>query len=168
MIPTLLALYLGGPLLILFVGGLLVHARIYREVAASRGASYPRSRLLGDLRPIRTTMMDFIAESPYCREFMQHLANNRAPIPLRSLVRSTPAVEANWTALFIMSVAGLLRFGSRGVGLTSVGDKVLRGIDGAGASHFTARAEGGLLRPGSDAEPGASGAVGFAGVAVAW
>jgi hypothetical protein len=127
---TFLAVYLGGALLILFVGGLLVRTDIYRAVAESRGTSYPRSRLLEDLRPVQATMMEFIAESRRSREFMQGLANSDDPIPLRRLFGSTPAVETSWTALFIMGVAGLLQFGSRGVALTSVGHEVLARING--------------------------------------
>jgi hypothetical protein len=128
---TFLALYLGGALLILFGGGLLVRTDIYRAVAKSRGTSYPRSRLLEDLRPVQALMMEFIAESPRSREFIQILANSEGPIPLRRLFGSTPAVEASWTALFIMGVAGLIEVGSRGVTLTSVGHEVLVRIDGA-------------------------------------
>jgi hypothetical protein len=128
---TFLALYLGGALLILFVGGRLLRTDICRAVAESRGTSYPRSRLLEDLRPVQATMMEFIAESPRSREIMQVFASSEVPIPLRRLWGSTPAVEASWTALFIMGVAGLVEVGSRGVILTSVGHEVLVRIDSA-------------------------------------
>ena len=126
---TVLTLYLGGALLILFMGGLLVRTDIYRALAESRGTFYPRSRLLEDLRPVQTVMIKFIAESAHCREFMQPLADSGEPIPLRRLLAGTPAVETKWTALFIMGVAGLLRFSSRGVMLTDLGREILMRIN---------------------------------------
>jgi regulator of nucleoside diphosphate kinase len=125
MAMTVFALYLGGALLILFIGGLLVRTDMDRALAESRGTFYPRSRLLEDLRPVQTVMIEFIAESAHCREFMQRLAHSGKPIPLRRLLGGTPAVETKWTALFIMGVAGLLRFSSRGVMLTDLGREIL-------------------------------------------
>ena len=78
---TFLALYLGGALLILFVGGRLLRTDICRAVAESRGTSYPRSRLLEDLRPVQATMMEFIAESPRSREIMQVFASSEGRFP---------------------------------------------------------------------------------------
>jgi regulator of nucleoside diphosphate kinase len=118
MAMTVFALYLGGALLILFIGGLLVRTDMDRALAESRGTFYPRSRLLEDLRPVQTVMFEFIAESAHCREFVQRLPDS-----------GKPRVEMKWTALFIMGVAGLLRFSSRGVMLTDLGREILMRIN---------------------------------------
>jgi hypothetical protein len=135
---SFVTLYIGGALLILFVGGLLVRTDICRAAAKGRRVSYPRSQLLEDLRAVQATTIEFIAQTPRSRELMQVLANSGEPIPLGRLFGSTSAVETSWTALFIISVTGLLRFSRRGVTLTSVGHEVLARINGANARRLKA------------------------------
>jgi regulator of nucleoside diphosphate kinase len=121
-----IGLYFAGVLLVLFIGGVLVRTNLYRAYAQRRGKHYPSSRILQDLRPIQQTMVDFIAVSAPSRELLQRLTENEEPTPVRKLLENASAAGTSWTALLVMRVAGLVRFGWQGVRLTDVGREVLR------------------------------------------
>ncbi|HJT82563.1 MAG TPA: GreA/GreB family elongation factor [Chthoniobacterales bacterium] len=129
-------------LLILFVGGLLVRADVHRAADARRGRNYPRSHTLEDLRGIQNLMIDFIAKSRPSRRLLGYLTGNDKPVRVMALVRYlrnassnadsgiTPfAGEKIWTALIIMAVSGLIRFGRRGISLSPVGHEVQRRLN---------------------------------------
>ena len=122
-----IGLYLAGVTLVLFIGGLLVQADLYRAGAQQRGKHYPRSRIIQDLRHIQQTMVDFVAASDPSRALLQRLAGNEQPMPLRKLLGN---VSARWTALFAMGAAGIVRFGWQGIRLTDVGREVLARMSG--------------------------------------
>jgi len=125
-----IGLYFAGVLLVLFIGGLLVETDLYRASAERRGKYYPQSRILKDLRPIQQTMVEFVAASDPSRALLQRLAGNEQPMPLRKLLDNISARETRWTALLVMSVAGLVRFVWRGIRLTDVGREVLARMSG--------------------------------------
>lgn len=122
---TLLGLYLAGVLLVLFVGRLIIRTDLYRRWTEKRGKHYRRSRIIEELRPVQQTMIDFIDASPLSRELLQRLAETDEPIPVRKLLANTTASEKSWIALFIISLAGLVRFGREGALITSAGREVL-------------------------------------------
>jgi len=125
-----IGLYFAFVLLVLFIGGLLVQTDLYRASAERRGKYYPQSRILKDLRPIQQTMVEFVAASDPSRALLQRLAGNEQPMPLRKLLDNISTGETGWTALFVMSAAGLVRFVWRGIRLTGVGREVLATMSG--------------------------------------
>jgi regulator of nucleoside diphosphate kinase len=122
------ASYLGGVLLVLFIGRLITRTEVYRRWAGKRGKPYPRSRIIEDLRPVQETMIDFVDASPPSRELLQQLAETDEPIHVRELLAAVSREESSWTALFLIAAAGLVSFGRKGVSLTDVGREVLAQI----------------------------------------
>lgn len=125
-----LGMYLAGVLLVLFVGRLIIRTDLYRRWAEKRGKHYPRSRIIEDLRPVQQTMIEFIDASPPSRELLQRLAETNEPIRVRKLLAGVPREKSRWTALFLITAAGLVSFGRQGVLLTDVGREVLARITG--------------------------------------
>ena len=122
---TVLGLYFLGVLLVLFVGGLIARNDLYRRLAKKRGKHYPRSRIIEDLRPVHDTMREFIEASPPSRELLHRLAEAKGPLRVRKLFRSVPQSESTGTAFFLIAVAGLVRFGAKGVSITDPGREIL-------------------------------------------
>lgn len=125
-------------LIVLVIGGLLVRTDLYRRMAEKRGVHYPRSRILEDLRPVQNVMVEFVAESEPSRDLLQYVRKYQ-PVSIRALLqeyrfqdnkedRSVP-VEKLFTAVFILGVSGLVRFGAGGMSLTDAGREVLTRID---------------------------------------
>jgi regulator of nucleoside diphosphate kinase len=120
-----LGLYVAGVLLAIFIGRLLMRSDLYRRWAGDRGTHYPPSRAVQNLPPVQQTMIDFIDAFPSSRELLRRLAEAKKPIPVRKLMANVPAIEGSWTALFIISLAGLVRLGRPGAVITSLGREVL-------------------------------------------
>lgn len=115
----------GVSLSILLVGGLLVRADVHRAALLSAGATYPRSRLLDDLRPVQDLVVDFVAKSDPSRQLLDFLGEHPHPASVRELRANLPfGPERVWTAIFISSIVGLIRFGRNGVTLTDAGRAV--------------------------------------------
>jgi regulator of nucleoside diphosphate kinase len=125
-----LGLYLVGVLLVILVSRVITRTDLYRRWTEKRGKHYPRSRVIEDLRPVQETMIEFIDASPPSRGLLQRLADADAPIPVRKLLRTVPAGEGSWTALFLIAVAGLVRFGPQGVLITDLGREILARMSG--------------------------------------
>ncbi len=146
----LVALYFAGSLLILFVGGLLVRSDIHRAALIRVGAIYPPSRVLKDLRPLQGLVVHFVAETHPCRQLLEYLEKHNWPVAIGRLFQG---VRSEWIhgdtttvpfsgekigpALFIVSVAGLVRFGRRGISVTSAGHEILSRIRGAAVAERT-------------------------------
>jgi hypothetical protein len=79
-IALVLLFLMGVPLLLLVTGGILLRTEVHRRASLRRGRRYPASRLLGDLAPFRRLLLEFVSNSPRCRELLERLA---APNPPR-------------------------------------------------------------------------------------
>lgn len=143
-----LGLYMAGVLLVIFIGRLLMRTDLYRRWAPARGRHYPPSRIIEDVRPVQQAMIDFIDAFPPSRELLRRLAEANEPIPVRKLLANVPAIESSWTALFIISLAGLVRLGRQGAFITSVGNEVLARL----SAGRTAPAEETLAIAGTESE----------------
>lgn len=146
----LAALYFAGSLFILFVGGLLVRSDIHRAARIRAGAIYPTSRVLENLRPLQDLVVHFVGESHPCHQLLEYLENHNWPVPIGRLFqgRRSERVHGDTTtvlssgekigpALFIVSVAGLVRFGRRGISVTNAGHEILSRIRGAAVAERT-------------------------------
>jgi hypothetical protein len=170
-IVFLITVPLAAAIFVLFLCGLLVRNDVERAAAEKQGARRPVSRILDDLRPVQDIVVAFIAASDPSAQLLERLDQHERYVGLHVLFDSSPlagerrptlqpAPKNMWTALFIMTVAGLVRFGTRGIALTSVGREVLARIrhegDGAAngrlltANSMAATGEPGLIAVHSD------------------
>jgi regulator of nucleoside diphosphate kinase len=129
-IIIVLGLYTAGALLIILIGRLLMRTGVHRRGAAERRTNYPISRVTEDLRPVQQTMIDFIDAFPSSRELLRRLAQTNEPIPVGTLVANIPANEGNWTALLLISLAGLVTLKPQGALMTCVGREFLAPLNG--------------------------------------
>jgi len=137
---VVLASLLGVSLIVLFIGGLLVRTDLYRTLAEKRGARFPRSRVLEDLRPVQNLVVEFLVESEPCHHLLNHVQQHE-PLSLRALLQEyryqdakeggAVSIEKLFTAMFMLGVAGLVRFGEGGISLTNVGREILARINDA-------------------------------------
>lgn len=124
-IAFILIAVFGLGLLMLILGGLLVRSDIHRATLLSNGAPYSPSRVLDDLRPIQDLVADFVAESNPSSQLLDFLAEQTKPLSIIELRANLPfPAERLWTAVFITSVAGLIRFGRDGMAITDAGRAV--------------------------------------------
>ena len=121
-----LALYLLAGMLVLFLGGRLVQHDLDPDASKKNTAS-PRSRVIGDLRPIQHLTVDFFARAEPCDRLLTILARHQEPLAVTALLQKArpsaeqsddndaPAFGIEWAALRILRVAGLVSLNKRNV-----------------------------------------------------
>lgn len=127
---------------LLIVASGLIHTSLKRRKAVAAGVPNFPSRLLDDLRPVETLLVDFVSHTRELATVLAVLSSFDAPASFARLVHeirighngSTDLrVTANLVVptLFILGVAGLIRVAADGFVITEVGREVLRRIDWA-------------------------------------
>ena len=148
-IALVLLFLMGMPLLLLVTGGILLRTEVHRRASLRRGRRYPASRLLGDLAPFRRLLLEFVSNSPRCRELLERLAAANRPLTGRELLRHSRWLEetdekaANMRfpdegtviALAVLMVTGLIRLGPGGISNTPAGYAVIASLKRAAAAR---------------------------------
>ncbi len=127
---------------LLIIASGLIHTSLKRRKAVAAGGPKFPSRLLDDLQPVETLLVDFVSHTRELATVLAVLSSFDAPASFARLVHeirigrngSTDLrIAANLAAstLFILGLAGLIRVTVYGFAITEVGREVLRRIEGA-------------------------------------
>ncbi len=138
----IMGFYLLAGLAMLFLGGQLVRHDLNRAAAKLRKAGWPPSRIIEDLRPVQDIVVEFFARSEQSSRLLGVLDQHKRPLSVNTILEEVqlqtnlrknsnpPSLQLAWAALFIMRLAGLVRFSRRGVVLGDAGREVQRRIAG--------------------------------------
>ncbi len=134
----IVGLYLLAGVAMLFLGGQLVRNDLDRAPAKRRKTGWLPSRIIEDLRPVQDIVVEFFARSEQSSRLLGVLDQQKGPLSVNAILEKVrmqtdlrqssnpPSPQLAWAALFIIRLAGLVRFSRRGVVVTEVGREVQR------------------------------------------